>query len=365
MSQPARELAALSTFPKFGSKSLLKLKRAFADLEEVWTVGLQRLVRAGIGENVAQEFLEARKQIKVDEIWNKLEKNKIKTLTVDDEDYPPLLREIYDPPALLFYKGLMQKNSDSSPLAVVGSRKLSLYGKQVIEEIVSELAGAGLSIVSGLAWGADSAAHAAALKQGGRTVAVLGSGLDDAHIYPSANRRLAIQIIDHGGAMISEFPPGTLPLRHHFPIRNRLISGLTLGTLVVEAAEDSGSLITAKLALEQNREVFGIPGNIFSPLSVGPNNLLKMGAQAITSAQDILDALSIKKETTLLPLPKIKADNEEEALILKTLSREPKHIDSITKEAALASPAVLSSLALMEMRGKVKNLGGMMYVLAK
>ncbi|MBI5023225.1 MAG: DNA-protecting protein DprA [Candidatus Magasanikbacteria bacterium] len=360
--EDTKYLVALSTFIKFGSKALFKLKRAFSNYEHAFKAGATELVKAGIDEKIACEFIETRAKINPEAEWEKIEKENIKIVTPEDASYPPLLKEIYDLPALLYIKGTLPDGGDKSPLAVIGSRKVSSYGRQAIEEIVSMLANQGLAIISGLALGADACAHATTLRVGGRTIAVLGSGVDQ--FCPHTNHRLAEQILANNGAVISEFPLGVLPLRQNFPIRNRVISGLSLGVLVVEAAVDSGSLITAKLALDQNREVFSIPGSIFSPLCAGTNNLLKMGAHVVTSAEDILDELNLERTEKLLENRLIKADSPEEAVILKIITREPQHIDSITQNTSLTASSVLSTITLMEMRGKVKNMGGMMYVLA-
>jgi len=365
MQSDLKNLVALSTFIKFGSRSLLKLKQAFNNLEGVWQANLKTLINCGLDEKVAQEFMEARAQIDPEKEWAKLEKENIKVVLLDEENYPRLLKEIYDPPALLYYKGILKADLDCFPLAVVGSRKVTAYGRQAVEEVVAPLARQGLTIVSGLAFGVDALAHETTLQQNGRTIAVLGSGLDEDKIYPVQNRALARRIIENGGAVISEFPLGTLPLRFNFPIRNRVISGLSLGTLIVEAAEDSGSLITAKSALEQNREVFSVPGSIFSPLSFGPNNLLKMGAHVVTTANDILEILNLEKAEQFIENKKILADTAEEAALLKILSREPKHIDIIIKETSLSPATITSALTLMEMKGKVRNLGAMMYVVSR
>lgn len=361
--EDAAYLVACSAFAKFGSRSLLKLKRAFSNWQEVWSAPLLALHQAGIGEDIATEFISFRGQFDIALIWERLQKENIHLVKYGEPDFPTLLNEIYDPPILLYVKGRWEKDLDLFPLAVVGSRHPTPYGKQVTQEITVELARQGLTIVSGLALGIDAMAHAATLDAGGRTIAVLGSGLDWDHIYPTQNRQLAEKIIANGGAVISEFPLDTLPLRHHFPIRNRIISGLSWGTLVIEAAEDSGSLLTARSALEQNREVFSIPGSIYSPLSYGPNNLLKMGAKVVTSAVDILDALRLEPATPLLTKQAPSAANAEEAALFKVLSKEPQHIDFLTKQSQLPAPLAASTLTLMEMKGLVKNLGGMLYIL--
>ncbi len=365
MLEETKYLVALSTFPKFGSKSLLKIKRAFSSYRLGWEAGWDKLSKLNMEDKTIEEFIDWREKVDPEIEWQKLSTEDIKVLTPDDINYPPLLKEIYDPPALLYYKGILDPNLDRYSLAVVGSRKPSAYGKQVAWEITGELARQKLTIVSGLALGIDTLCHEATLKANGRTIAVLGSGLNNEHIYPVTNRHLTEKIVASGGAVISEFPWGALPLRHHFPIRNRLISGLCLGALIIEATEDSGSLITARSALEQNRDVFSIPGSIFSPLSAGPNNLLKMGAKVVTAAQDILDALNLEKAEEFITNAKVLPDSAEEAKLLNFLSREPAHIDVLVKSTELSSGTVASCLTLMEMKGRVRNLGGMMYVLAK
>ncbi len=356
-------LVALSTFPKFGAKSLHRLKQTFSCFKEAFEADFAALRRAGLEEKIINEFIEARAKINPEHEWERLQKLNIKILTTADAAYPALLKEIYDPPLLLYYMGTMETNADQFPLAVVGSRRVTIYGRQAVSEIVSPLARAGFSIVSGLAIGVDAMAHQATLEAGGRTVAVLGCGLDN--IYPTQNQKLGNRIIEQGGAILSEFPLGTPPWRSNFPIRNRIISGISIGTLVIEAAVDSGSLITARSALDQNREVFALPGSIFSPLSAGPNNLIKMGAKTVTTAQDILEALHLEKAEEYAESVKILPDSAEEAKLLEVLNREPQHIDILVKIVALPAPLVCSTLTLMEMKGRVRNLGGMMYVLTR
>ncbi|MFH1412752.1 MAG: DNA-processing protein DprA [bacterium] len=211
----------------------------------------------------------------------------------NDSNYPALLKQIHDPPHILYCRGILNPQLTKFTLAVVGSRKHSPYGHQVIRKLVSELSKLGITIVSGLAFGLDALAHQTALDYHGKTIAVLGSGLDDYNIYPSENLQLAHQIIANNGCLISEYAPGTGAQKYHFPMRNRIISGMSLGTLVIEAAERSGSLITARYALEQNREVMAIPGRIDSSTSKGTNNLIKMGARPVTSIDDILETLNL------------------------------------------------------------------------
>lgn len=355
-------LVALSVFSKFNPKSLLKIKRTFVNLQDVWQANLKDFLKLGIAESTALTFLEERKNLNPDQEWEKIKRANLKVVTLDDADYPSLLKQISDPPVLLYYRGLLAP--DIFPLAIVGSRRLSFYGRQVIEKLMPELIQNKITVVSGLALGADAVSHQECLKNKGRTIAILGCGIDAPSIYPKQNQRLAEEIIDQGGLILSEYPIGTLPLRFNFPARNRLISGLSLGTLIIEATEESGSLITAKLALDQNREVFCVPGNIFSPLSTGPNNLIKLGAKLITNATDILEEMSIQpQELPLLKAKPLPANPQEEA-VLKTLGPEPKHIDKITLETGLPANIVFSVISLMEMVGKVKNVGGMNYLIS-
>ena len=284
------------------------------------------------------------------------------SISINDQKYPKILKEIYSPPKVLYFLG-NPEILEGINLAVVGTRKPTAYGRQATFEIVRGLAQNGLTIVSGLALGIDALAHQACLEAGGKTIAVLGSGLDV--IYPRANYFLSQKILKNNGCIISEYPAGTEPQKYHFPQRNRIISGLSLGTLIVEAPLDSGALITGKYALDQNREVFAVPGSIYSENSAGPNNLIKMGAKTVTEAKDILETLNIQMAENFMANQKIIADSREEEVLLKFLSKEPQHIDKIIEESKLESSIVNSTLTLMEMKGKVKNLGGMNYVLGR
>jgi len=359
---------ALNNFPKFGPIRFKKILGHFfaqdQTLKNAFLSSSSELTKAGIEENVAEEFIAARNNINPDELIIKLAKENIKVITVVDENYPKLLAEIYNPPALLYYRGALDLRDDFS-LAVVGTRKYTSYGQQAVENITKDLVRNNITIISGLALGIDALAHLAALEAGGKTVAVLGSGLDRQSLYPSQNRYLADKIADAGGAVISEFPLGTAPLKYNFPQRNRIISGLSLGTLVVEAAEKSGALITAAYALEQNREVFAVPGNIFSCVSAGPNKLIKDGAKSVTSAFDIIENLNLTQATAYLDNKKILPESEEEEKIISKLSFEPIHIDELVRQTGLDAATANSTLVMMEMKGMVKNLGGMNYILAR
>lgn len=355
---------AFTRYPRIGPLRFGRILNYFPSVKEAWRAPLGELKQAGLESEVAEEFIIKRQEINPRKEWEKILKEKIKVITIKDDHYPRLLKEIYNPPYLLYYKGRL-KNEAEYNLAVVGTRKISAYGKQITAELAADLVKNGLVIISGLALGIDALAHLASVENGGYTIAVLGSGIDQQSIYPSGNRYLARKIIEAGGAIISEHPPGTLALKHHFPNRNRIISGLSLGTLVIEAAAKSGALITARLALEQNREVFAVPGSIYSPTSEGPNNLIKIGARPVSSAEDILDALNLTAAEDYLQNQKIIADNKEEAKLLCYLSKEPAHIDELVRKSQMETAQVMSALSLMEMKGKVKNLGGMNYILSR
>lgn len=364
MEDNLKYLIGLSHFSKFGPVRLKKIKKYFPNYRQAFEGNVKEFMLAGIEENISNEFIATRVNINLNQLLNKLENENIKITTPEDKLYPRLLREIYSPPEILYYKGELKEN-DEFTLAIVGTRKYTSYGQRVGEQITKDLAQNNLTIVSGLALGIDSLVHDATLKVEGRTIAVLGTGVDKQSIYPSSNRYLADKIISSGGAVISEFPLGTPPLRHHFPQRNRIISGLSLGTLVIEAGEKSGALITAKFALEQNREVFAVPGNIYSPVSVGPNNLIKQGAKTVNTANDIMEALDLVKITTYIDNKKIIPESTEEEIITTHLTSEPIHINDLIRLTKLDTNVINSTLIIMEMKGMIKNLGNMHYILAR
>jgi len=365
MNKEAKYFHAFNSFnEQIGPVRFKKILGYFETAQNAWVNGsAQDFISAGLEESLAREIILKRPQMDLAKELAKLNKENIGILTRLDEDYPKLLKEIYDPPYIMYIKGQI-KPEDDFALAVVGTRRISPYGQQAAVHLARDLAQAGLTIVSGLAQGADTFAHLATLEQKGRTLAVVGSSIDRQSIFPPANRYLAEKIALNG-AVLSEYPLGSFALKHHFPTRNRIISGLSLGTLIVEAPERSGALLTARSALEQNREVFAIPGSIYSVNSLGPNNLIKMGAKLVTSAQDILDELNLKSLAANIETRRIAPDTREEELILKLLSQDPLAVDIIVQETRLSTAVVNSTLSLMEMKGKVRNMGGMQYVLAR
>jgi len=284
----------------------------------------------------------------------------IRILKIGDKNYPRLLKKIKDAPEVIYYRG--ELNPGEQCFAIVGTRRFSSYGKQVALEIAGDLAEAGLTIVSGLAPGIDTFAHTAVVERRKRTIAVLGTGLDEKSIYPQSNLKLAQKILETGGCLISEYPPGTCGTKFTFPQRNRIISGLSLGVLVVEAKQKSGALITAHHAFEQNRKVFAIPGSIYSLNSKGCHYLIKKGAKLVENANDILKEFNFPLPTPGVGYPIGKT--EEENLILEALKEGPLYIDKIIEKTKLKASEVASTLAILEIKGKVRNLGGNIYAIS-
>jgi DNA processing protein len=356
-------LHGFNLMPQFGPARLFKLTRA-PQLKNIFEGDFETLAKLGIEEELAKAFIEHRKKINLDVEAEKLERVGIKLLNFKDPNYPKLLLEIPKFPPLLYYRGTLESN-DELCLAVVGSRKITTYGLTVIPDLVAPIVDAGVTIVSGMAFGVDSEAHKQAVIKNRRTIAVLGGGLDDHSLYPKHHQLLASEILNTGGALVSEYPVGTPNFKQNFVARNRIISGLSVATLVVECDLESGSLITAKHALDQNRTVFAVPGPIYSEMSKGPNNLIKMGAKLVTEANDILEDLNLKtlpeQKNILLNF----GDTPEETAVLKLLSKNPVNINAIIKETKLEPGQVTSALIFLEMKGRVRNLGGQQYILSR
>ncbi len=351
-------LLSLSQCPILSPSRLKRLRDFFNTWEKIWKSTETDLLKAGLQSIEANEFITFRKTFNIEKYLDELKQININFITSDEPLYPKLLLETHNPPLLLYYQGNVEIFNQPS-IAVVGPRQASFYGKQVVKKIVSELAQAGFLIISRLALGIDSEAHQTTLEHNGKTAAVLGTGLNT--IYPSINRNLAQDIIKEG-CLISEFAPGTPPLKNNFPRRNRLIAGLAQATLVIEASEKSGALITARFALAENREVMAIPGSIFSPYSQGTNNLIKLGAWPITEAQDIFSILDIDIISNQIPSPPQLQASEKENEILKFLDYEPRHINEITHLTKLDMSEINSRLTIMELNGIVKNTGNMHYI---
>lgn len=357
----AKYYNSFNLLPQIGPVRLRKLRAYFPTLGAAWQASRNELIAAGLEEKLAEKVATGRRAINPDTEWEKLEKEGIRLITDKDEEYPKELLEISSPPALLYLKGRLM--GDEFRLGIVGSRKLSDYGKRVAEDFAKELSENGVTLVSGLAYGVDSVVHYYSLKSGGRNIAVLGSGLDEKSIYPSSNRRTAEEISSSGGCVLSEYPIGTPPLKQNFPARNRIISGISRGVLVVEASQTSGSLITARFALEQNREVFAVPGSIYSKNSEGTNSLIRMGAKAVARVEDILEEFNLDLDPRIKEAKRILPDSPEEETVLNNLSSdEPLHIDKLAQKVGIKTPALSSLLTLMEIKGMIRDIGGMRYL---
>ena len=350
-----------SFIPGIGRVRLGQLESHFDNLELAWKASLAELRQARLEDAAIKSIAVSRPKIDLDEEMNKLAKYDVQVLSYRDEDYPSRLKQIYDYPPIIYIRGKLEP-ADEWCLAVVGTRRATTYGRQVTEEIVADIARNKITIVSGLARGIDSIAHQTAIEAGGRTIAVCASGLDT--IYPAENLNLAKRITENG-ALVSEYPLGIRPRPDHFPRRNRILSGMSLGVLVTEAGEGSGALITADMALEQNRDVLAIPGSILSPASQGTNRLIQQGAKLVRGCQDILEELNLRAVAQQMEFKEITPESDIEAAILRKLSHEPAHIDDICTGAGLPVSSVSGTLAMMELKGMVRSVGNMSYILAR
>ncbi len=337
----------------------------FGDLEIAWSAPRIELAAAGLDRRAIEALEAARAGIDLNRLAAEVEKAGLSCVCWADETYPRRLREIDNPPPLLFFRGALTE-ADDWAVAMVGTRRATAYGKEVARELAAALAAAGVTVVSGFARGVDAAAHVAALDAGGRTIAVLGSGLDK--VYPAEHTVLAERVIDRG-ALVSDYPLGTPPDASNFPPRNRIISGLALGVIVVEAGEGSGALITTGFALEQGREVFAVPGNILQRNSRGPNKLIQQGAKVVLSVEDVLEELNLKMAAhhaeARAQLSLFEGADEIECKLLAHLSAEPLHADELSVLASLPIATVSSALAMMELKGMARQVSGMTYVVAR
>lgn len=333
-----------------GPAKLQRLLDFFGDLPSAWQAGSSDLARAGLDKRAVENLIQARQTLDLDAQVEKAQRACNSILTWDDPAYPRRLKEIAQPPPVLYIKGTLTPQDEWS-LAVVGTRSASAYGKETARTLVAELARNKMTIVSGLARGIDAAAHVSALDAGGRTLAVMGSGIDT--VYPPEHTKLA-RMISEQGALISDYPLGTKPEATNFPARNRIISGLSLGVLFVEGDQVSGAMITCDFALEQDREVFAVPGNIFRRESRGPHKLIRESrAKLVTSVEDILEELNLTMIAEKQEARAIVPSNETEAVLLKFLSADPVHVDEVRQQSGLPIAQVTSTLALMELKGLV------------
>ncbi len=329
----------------------------FGDLSVAWQAPVEAFHETGLPERALRNFLALRSEIDLDSLYESILQSQITVLTLKDEGYPTLLKEIDQSPPVIYIKGSLTP-ADEFAVAMVGTRRVTAYGQQVTRDTSTFLAAHGLTIVSGLARGVDALAHQHALQADGRTIAVLGSGVDV--IYPPEHRKLADAIVENG-AVISDYPLGTQPEGINFPPRNRIISGLSLATIVVEAGERSGALITADFAVEQGRDVFAVPGNVFSPSSRGTNRLIQKGAYAMVSPQDVLDVLDLTQVEDYKQARRELPADTTEAKILHVMDYEPIHVDEICHEVGLPVEKVSAALTMMELKGMVQHVGGMRY----
>jgi DNA processing protein len=350
-----------SLVPEIGPKRLALLVRAFGALEAAWQANEHQLRAAGFDGVVLGNILEMRRKLKLDAEVERVEKAGARLLILTDDDYPPLLKTLADAPPVLYIRGTLRPE-DQRALGIVGTRKATTYGRDVAADMAQQLARHKVTVVSGLAHGIDAAAHRGAIDGDGRTLAVMGCGVDVT--YPSDHRALAEHVMEHG-ALVSEFPMGTRPESRNFPRRNRLISGLSLGVLVIEAPERSGALITAETAAEQGRDVFAVPGSIYNAMSTGANRLIQDGAKLVMKVSDILDELNIAHQTVenRQTAERIAPAGGTETEILNRLAVEPIHIDDLVRSCGLPVAIVTSTLTILELKGLARSVGAMQYCL--
>ncbi len=353
---------AFGRIPRIGRVRFALLEKHFGSLGRAWGAGAQELRDGGVDSATAELIAARRPAIDPDAEVAHLDASGVQAFTWHDDEYPARLKQIYDLPPVIYVKGRLLPEDERS-VAVVGTRRPTAYGREAAHRLSYDLAVAGVTIVSGLARGIDAIGHRAALEANKRTLAVLGNGLDI--VYPAEHAGLAGQIV-RNGALISEHPLGVRPAAINFPRRNRILSGMTLGTLVVEAGDESGALITASHALEQDREVFVVPGSIFSPASSGTNRLISdSGGKLVTDARDILEELNLTYVGQQLELKALFPEDENEREVLRHVTFDPIHIDEVIRSTGLPISTVSGLLAMMELKNMIRQVGGMNYVRIK
>lgn len=341
-----------------GSVRMSSLLKWFGTAESAWSASLEELKASGLNSRLAENLVQTRSSNLLEQKLDQIQKEQIGVLIWEDPHYPRRLKEIDQPPPVIYFRGEFDK-TDQWAVAVVGTRRVTAYGRQVAEEIGSGLARHGVTVVSGLARGIDSIAHQSCLRSGGRTIAVLGSGVDQ--IYPPEHKQLAESIILNG-AVISDYPLGTPPDGVNFPPRNRIISALSQAVVVVEASERSGALITASFAAQQGREVLAVPGNIYAPQSVGANRLIESGAHIYTGLESLFDILNLDNADQYRSAKAVLPTDSTEAALFALLGREPLHVDEIQLKSNLPIEQVSSTLTMMELKGLVRQVGSMRFV---
>lgn len=351
-------LVALYSFIPFGPARIKLLRKYFGSASKTWTRGKRELISIGLKEKLVNEFDVFRKKFDAKGYFNRLKKLSISFITIDDSAYPGNLLDLGNSPVVLYIKGMI-KVGDSNAVAIVGSRKITSYGREVSAKFAGELASYGVTIISGLARGIDTSAHREALEVGGRTIAVLACGLD--FIYPLENTQLANKIIDGHGAVISEYPLGYPAFRNNFANRNRIISGLSKAVVVIEGEKKSGTLLTASAAADQGRQVFAVPGQITSPMSGAPHFLIKNGAKMATGVSDILEELDLQLKVDREEVERVMPSGKNEAKLVEILANEPLHLDELARISGLPVNEISAKLTIMELKGMVKNMGRGVY----
>lgn len=356
-----RYWVGFSKVPGIGPVRLRNLLDYYGSIQSAWHANPGELRAIGLDKRSVESLVKVRSTINFEAELQWLHKLDVSVFTWEHAGYPALLKTIHDAPPVLYVRGHLTPQDDWS-VAVVGTRQATAYGKECTQLLVRGLVENGVTVVSGLAYGIDTVAHQTVVAAGGRTIAVLGCGVDT--IYPAENRKLGHAILDNG-AIVSEYPLGTKPEAGNFPRRNRIISGLSLGVLFVEGSTESGARITTDYALEQGREVLAVPGSILRSSGSGPNQLIQNGAKLVTGVNDILEELNLTMVSQHTEARAIIPDNDTEALLLAQLSGEPVHIDDLGHATGLAASQLSSTLTMMELKGMVRQIGAMNYVLAR
>lgn len=341
-----------------GAARTKKLLSHFGNLESAWHASAHELTLAGIPPSIVEVIIATRSKLNIGEEFARIKELGIQITIVDDDEYPTRLKTIEQPPPVLFYKGNM-KCTEEYAVAVVGTRHPTTYGKQIASELANFLVQNNITVVSGLARGIDSEAHQAVVEAGGSTIAVMGCGVDI--VYPPEHRNLASRILEKG-VILSDYPPGTQPEGINFPPRNRIISGLSLATVIVEAGERSGALITAEFAVNQSREVFAVPGLIYARQSKGTNRLIKDGAFLLDNFEELLEILNLNQVAEFRFAKKTLPVSEIESLLIQTIKNESMHIDDIKSTTGLSMEKVSATLIVMELKGLVKQVGNLTYI---
>jgi DNA processing protein len=346
--------------PGVGAARVIRLVDHFGSVEAAWNASSAELREAGLPQSVTVELTETRRKIDLDRELARLAEHDVTALTLQDDAYPRLLRHISSPPPILYVRGTLL-SSDDLAIGIVGTRRATGYGTDMAARISADLARAGVSVISGLALGIDTAAHRATLEAGGRTIAVFGCGLDT--IYPPRNRQLAARIIEQG-ALVSEYPLGTRPDARNFPVRNRIISGLARGVVVIEAPVRSGALITTSFAADQGRDVFAVPGSALSPASSGCHELIRNGATLVTCADDILEHLDVQRAQAHNQTRMLLPETPSERILYALVGAEPRHVDELCHDSGLPIHETSGTLLAMELKGLVRQTGAQHYVRA-